>query len=255
MCSLDYGWRQYDAAIGRFTTQDRFAEKYYSLSPYSYAANNPVRYIDVNGDSLMVTNNDGNYLFMLDDGSETMSTMTAGNLYKQGTQWFAPDADNYMPLIGVADNLSESESLKHFTSEDILAFSERDRRMVDYRAGGTGDWKTSKWGADGYFLVTVDGRPYWSDAVGQVPFAINKFRDELLKTGDYSLSRERTIVAGQKYGNGNPLFPTADNSNSYDNAMIQRAVNWGTGAYYRGYMYGKTVIGKNSNYSPKSLFK
>ena len=36
----DYGARHYDAALGRFTTNDRFAEKYYSMSPYQYGANN-----------------------------------------------------------------------------------------------------------------------------------------------------------------------------------------------------------------------
>ncbi len=48
----DYGWRQYDPQIGRFTTQDRFSEKYFSLSNYSYAANSPNNFIDVNGDSI-----------------------------------------------------------------------------------------------------------------------------------------------------------------------------------------------------------
>ena len=50
----DYGARHYDAALGRFTTNDRFAEKYHSLSPYQYGANNPINTIDINGDSLLI---------------------------------------------------------------------------------------------------------------------------------------------------------------------------------------------------------
>ena len=53
----DYGARWYDAATGRFTTNDRFAEKYYALSTYQYGANNPVNNVDVNGDSIVIIPN------------------------------------------------------------------------------------------------------------------------------------------------------------------------------------------------------
>jgi RHS repeat-associated protein len=45
----DYAARYYDPAIARFTTIDPKAEKYYSISPYAYCANNPIRYIDFDG--------------------------------------------------------------------------------------------------------------------------------------------------------------------------------------------------------------
>jgi RHS repeat-associated protein len=47
-----FGARYYDARVGRFFTQDRFKEKYPSFSPYQYGANNPILFVDVNGDSI-----------------------------------------------------------------------------------------------------------------------------------------------------------------------------------------------------------
>jgi len=45
----DFKARGYDQTSGRFTTPDPLAEKNYSISPYAYCANNPVRYFDPDG--------------------------------------------------------------------------------------------------------------------------------------------------------------------------------------------------------------
>jgi RHS repeat-associated protein len=47
--TYDYGARGYYAAMGRFTTLDPMAEKYYSISPYAYCAGNPLKYTDPTG--------------------------------------------------------------------------------------------------------------------------------------------------------------------------------------------------------------
>jgi uncharacterized protein RhaS with RHS repeats len=39
----------YDPSLGRWHCNDPMAEKYYSISPYVYVANNPIRLIDPNG--------------------------------------------------------------------------------------------------------------------------------------------------------------------------------------------------------------
>lgn len=45
----DFAARQLDPALGRTTTQDPMAEKYYSISPYTWCAGNPIKHIDLTG--------------------------------------------------------------------------------------------------------------------------------------------------------------------------------------------------------------
>ena len=47
---VNFGARFYDPSITRFTSIDPKSEVYDSWSPYHYAANNPIKYIDVNGE-------------------------------------------------------------------------------------------------------------------------------------------------------------------------------------------------------------
>ncbi|WP_236264210.1 RHS repeat domain-containing protein [Dysgonomonas sp. Marseille-P4677] len=51
----DYSARYYESAVGRFTSVDPLAEKYYSISPYAYVANNPINAVDPRGDSIWFT--------------------------------------------------------------------------------------------------------------------------------------------------------------------------------------------------------
>jgi hypothetical protein len=58
----DFGARQLDEMVPGFLTVDPLCEKYYSVSPYVYCANNPMRYIDPDGRSTHVAQNeDGTY--------------------------------------------------------------------------------------------------------------------------------------------------------------------------------------------------
>ena len=50
--TIAFGWRDYDAALGRFNKIDRFAEKYQSMTPYHFSGNNPIFFREIKGDSI-----------------------------------------------------------------------------------------------------------------------------------------------------------------------------------------------------------
>jgi RHS repeat-associated protein len=49
---LDYGARWYDSKLQCWSTVDPLAEKYYHISPYVYCADNPVKYVYLQEDSI-----------------------------------------------------------------------------------------------------------------------------------------------------------------------------------------------------------
>ena len=69
--------RRYYPAICRTTTMDPLAEKYYSMSPYAWCGNNPVRFVDPDGKSYNI-NTDGSMKFV-DDNLNNLVVLNANH--------------------------------------------------------------------------------------------------------------------------------------------------------------------------------
>jgi RHS repeat-associated protein len=125
----DYSARYYEPAIGRFTTVDPLAEKYYSISPYAYVANNPINAVDLRGDTITTIidgskytwgNVDGKYGFVGSDGAlysgkdkfansltKALNTLRSKDAGRELVDYLAGDAGS----VNIVDNNSNSADI------------------------------------------------------------------------------------------------------------------------------------------------
>ncbi|CAM1367909.1 hypothetical protein TPENAI_60316 [Tenacibaculum litopenaei] len=114
---LEYGARSFDPSLGRFMNIDRFAEIYMSNTPYHYTLNNPVYYVDVNGDCVNIHYGEGqSYTFCGDatdapDNEFVQQTITAYNtMLEAGGGSFTDLVQNKDKTIGVIKATGNQET-------------------------------------------------------------------------------------------------------------------------------------------------
>ncbi len=110
----DFGARMFDPQVGRFLKLDRFAQKYISLTPYQYAANNPIYYIDVNGDSLWITHHTG----FLGLGGKQILLYEKGNLYNKDGSAYAGRVKGFLSKsVNALNKISSTQEGKKMVEE------------------------------------------------------------------------------------------------------------------------------------------
>ena len=93
----DFGARQYNPTLRRWMTPDPLSEKYYGVSPYAFCNNNPVNFVDPDGEFPLFSNIVGGFVSAgVEYGSQVI-----GNFFSRG---FSVDAFTDVDLfdIGVA---------------------------------------------------------------------------------------------------------------------------------------------------------
>jgi RHS repeat-associated protein len=90
----DFGFRNYDASLGRWMNIDNLSEDYYNYSPYVYTANNPIYYTDPDGQRIIIHYQD-------EDGNDQTHNYKYGGTYDGDNQHIK---DVYSALSNLIDN-------------------------------------------------------------------------------------------------------------------------------------------------------
>ena len=197
-------------------------------------------------DTIQIFNKKGIYLFGIERKGITETRLTVRQLYNKGIQWFESSAENYHKLLDVNPDLQDKTKCKglgvlYFTWRDIVEFAEVDRFSSSFQSGGSGDWKQSPKGARGFILVSMEGIPYWADAVGQIPYAIGVYRNLLSYAGPKDA--KRGVIDNKYYFyDGDPIkgkmrqigilsIPKDELADNYDNKMVDRGLNFAIRKY------------------------
>ncbi|MEI2673480.1 MAG: RHS repeat-associated core domain-containing protein [Chitinophagaceae bacterium] len=157
---LDFGARIYDCKLGKWLSGDVYAKLYPQISPYTFAINNPIKFVDPDGNTIF--DSEGNEVTLIFD-SET------GELSQiQGT------ADQN--LIAVLTNTwNESETGKT-TINDLNAEDIKVKVVVSDKAG----------------LVTINGTTY--DVVGLTSVNMMDGENFKFKDEDGTIYNSRIIL-------------------------------------------------------------
>ena len=181
----DFHARTYDPGTGRFLSVDPMAEKYYSISPYVYCLNNPLRYVDPDGREVRIA-----------EKYREQFTNDLRNVFGDKTDLFSFNENGTLQLEGKAKDFT-----KGMTKDQKAVFKGLNKAMSDKQVTSVVYENTQD--------LTIDGQIKSVDIVAEFGGGLYSKTDNMIvvapNAGTVNVTLDQIQVV-----NGTIGFPTQD---------------------------------------------
>ena len=206
----DFGARQYSPALRRWMTPDPLSEKYYGVSPYAFCNNNPVNFVDPDGEFPFLANFVGGFVSAgVEYGSQII-----GNIVSNG---FSVESFTNVDIFDIGVAFGEgfitsgtNIARRVITKAAVELTGEIARNTVDVQVGD---------GTDNTPIVNSFGDVVVDTAIGVVSEAINI---DVNISPFKGVSNAKAVRAAKDAANikGESLSPHAADDVRRQNAML-----------------------------------